>query len=234
MNGVIGTASLLLRTDLAPEQREYVQIMHNSGLSLLKVINSILDFSKIEAGRVTLDSVEFSLQAAVYDVIQLFSAQADANRLKLNASISSDIPCTLMGDPVRFGQILSNLVSNAIKFSVDGEVSVICGLDSTHPPELDTVKVRIEVNDCGEGIGEDDQANLFELFSQVDDSAARQHGGTGLGLAISKELAAMMGGGIGLHSRLGEGSTFWFTAILGRSTAEEQDEHIDRSGAEIF
>jgi signal transduction histidine kinase/CheY-like chemotaxis protein len=233
MNGVIGTASLLLRTDLAPEQREYVQIMHNSGLSLLKIINSVLDFSKIEVDKIRLESVDFSLQSAVYDVIQLFSAQADANGLRLNASISDDMPGILVGDPVRFGQILSNLVSNAIKFSTDGEVNVICGLDRTQPPEAEKVKVRIEVVDCGDGIGEDDQASLFELFSQVDDSAARQHGGTGLGLAISKELAMMMEGDIGVHSRLGEGSTFWFTATLGRSTAEERDAHIDRVSAQI-
>ena len=110
---------------------------------------------------------------------------------------------------------------------------MICGLDRTQPPESEKVKVRIEVVDCGEGIGEGDQASLFELFSQVDDSAARKHGGTGLGLAISKELAAIMEGDIGVHSRLGEGSTFWFTATLGRSVVEERDADIDRASAKI-
>jgi signal transduction histidine kinase/CheY-like chemotaxis protein len=212
MNGVIGMASLLMRSNLSPRQREYVETMHYSGLALLKIINAILDFSKIEAGKMSLDHSDFSVSASVKDVLHLFSAEASSKRLVLRSVIEKDVPASLNGDPVRLGQILSNLVSNAIKYSADGDIEVTCRLSDDHTREADKVELRFEVKDCGEGIDKKDQAKLFDQFSQVDESSTRSHSGTGLGLAISKELAILMGGHIGVDSTPDAGSTFWFTA----------------------
>jgi signal transduction histidine kinase/CheY-like chemotaxis protein/HPt (histidine-containing phosphotransfer) domain-containing protein len=219
MNGVIGMASLLLRTDLTDEQLEYAEVMHSSGMSLLTIINSVLDFSKIEAGKIVLEKVDFSLQAALAEVTQLFSAEAQRKNLTLSFFVANDVPDVVRGDPVRLGQIIANLVSNAIKFSEDGEVAVISELAQPRRESDQSVEIRITVKDCGIGIDEAGQEKLFRQFSQVDESDTRKYGGTGLGLAISKELATLMGGMIGVDSEVGEGSLFWFTAILRESDA---------------
>lgn len=219
MNGVIGMASLLLRTDLSDEQLEYAEVMHSSGMALLTIINSVLDFSKIEAGKIVLEKVDFSLQAALAEVTQLFSAEAQRKNLTLSYFIANEVPDVVRGDPVRLGQIIANLVSNGIKFSEDGDVSVICELVDEQPTDDSKVKLRISVKDCGIGIDEAGQEKLFRQFSQVDESDTRKYGGTGLGLAISKELASLMGGVIGVDSKPGAGSRFWFTATLERSSA---------------
>jgi signal transduction histidine kinase/CheY-like chemotaxis protein/HPt (histidine-containing phosphotransfer) domain-containing protein len=228
MNGVIGMASLLMRSDLSPKQREYVETMHGSGLTLLKIINAILDFSKIEAGKISLDRSDFSLSATVDDVLHLFSAEADKKRLRLKFTIEEDVPSSVHGDPVRLGQILSNLVSNAIKFSRDGDIEIHCHLIDHQPVDSSDVEVCFEVTDCGVGIEKKDQAALFEQFSQVDESATRTQGGTGLGLAISKELANLMGGRIGVESTSGKGSMFWFTATFGKPADEVLDKETLR------
>ena len=216
MNGVIGMASLLLRTELTGEQREYAEVMHSSGMSLLKIINSVLDFSKIEAGKIVLESVDFSVRATLVDVTQLFSAEAKRKNLTLSYVVSEDVPEVVRGDPVRLGQIIANLVSNAIKFSDNGDISILCELHDISGMDAGQVGLRISVRDCGIGIGDDDQKRLFEQFSQVEDSDARKYEGTGLGLAISKELATLMGGGIGVDSKPGDGSRFWFTFVVMR------------------
>ena len=226
MNGVIGMASLLLRTDLTEAQQEYVDTMHNSGLSLLKIINAVLDFSKIEAGKITLDITDFSLQTTVDDVLHLFSAEAARKKVVLTAAIDKDVPNTLCGDSVRLGQVFSNLVSNAIKFSENGEIAISCRLSDTQPGSGETTELLFEVSDQGSGIEEEHLHNLFEQFSQVDDSSTRRHGGTGLGLAICKELAALMGGRIGVRSQVGEGSTFWFTARFEKGDAAAVTEPV--------
>jgi signal transduction histidine kinase len=215
MNGVIGMASLLLRTKLTDEQLEYAEVMHSSGMSLLTIINSVLDFSKIEAGKIVLEKVDFSLQAALAEVTQLFSAEAQRKNLTLSYIVAKDVPDVVRGDPVRLGQIIANLVSNAIKFSEDGNIGVICELTDNQPADDPNVELRISVKDCGIGIDEVGQEKLFRQFSQVDESDTRKYGGTGLGLAISKELATLMGGDIGVDSKPGAGSRFWFTATLG-------------------
>jgi signal transduction histidine kinase/CheY-like chemotaxis protein/HPt (histidine-containing phosphotransfer) domain-containing protein len=217
MNGVIGMASLLLRTDLSDEQLEYAEVMHSSGMSLLTIINSVLDFSKIEAGKIVLEKVDFSLRAALAEVTQLFSAAAQQKNLTLSYFVAKDVPDVVQGDPVRLGQIIANLVSNGIKFSEDGDISVICELVNEQPTNNSDVELRISVKDCGIGIDDSGQEKLFRQFSQVDESDTRKYGGTGLGLAISKELATLMGGVIGVDSAPGAGSRFWFTATLGRS-----------------
>jgi signal transduction histidine kinase/CheY-like chemotaxis protein/HPt (histidine-containing phosphotransfer) domain-containing protein len=216
MNGVIGMASLLLRTDLTEEQLEYAEVMHSSGMSLLTIINSVLDFSKIEAGKVILEKVDFSLQAALAEVTQLFSAEAQRKKLTLSYVIAKDVPDVVSGDPVRLGQIIANLVSNAIKFSEDGDIGIVCDLAEQQTASDPNVNLMISVNDCGIGIDEAGQEKLFRQFSQVDESDTRKFGGTGLGLAISKELATLMGGVIGVASKPGVGSRFWFTSTFER------------------
>jgi signal transduction histidine kinase/CheY-like chemotaxis protein len=230
MNGVIGMASLLLRTDLTEAQQEYVDTMHNSGLSLLKIINAVLDFSKIEAGKVTLDNTDFSLQAAVDDVLHLFSAEAERNKLVLTAAIDKDVPNALCGDSVRLGQVFSNLVSNAIKFSDNGEIAINCRLSDKQPGSGETTELLFEVSDAGTGIAEEHIDKLFENFSQADESSTRQHGGTGLGLAICKELVILMGGRIGVRSQQGNGSTFWFTARFEKGDAAAVAEPVRDPG----
>jgi CheY-like chemotaxis protein len=227
MNGVIGMASLLLRTDLTPEQKEYAEIMHSSGMSLLKIINSVLDFSKIEAGKLVLETLEFSVHEKLTDVAQLFSAEAKRKNLTISYAVADSVPASVRGDPVRLGQILANLVSNAIKFSQDGNISIVCKCVDCDEIEQGYVRLKFVVKDCGIGIDRSDQEKLFREFSQVDESDTRKYGGTGLGLVISKELAMLMGGTIGVDSEPGKGSSFWFTiaAARGNGTVDELPEY---------
>ena len=224
MNGMIGMTSLLLRTDLSKTQREYVDTIYNSGLSLLQIINAILDFSKIEAGKTTLDRRDFSPTASMNELPLLFSTEASRKNLQLIVSVADDVPRTLVGDRVRLGQILSNLVSNAIKFSENGNVETNCRLSDHELHDPRKVELRFDVKDYGIGIAEEDLTNLFEEFSQVDSTATRRNEGAGLGLAISKELADLMGGRIGVDTEPGEGSTFWFTAQFDRPDAKNIDD----------
>jgi signal transduction histidine kinase/DNA-binding NarL/FixJ family response regulator len=214
MNGVIGMASLMLGTELSDEQREYAEVMHSSGMSLLKIINSVLDFSKIEAGKIVLESIDFSVRATLVDVTQLFSAEAQRKNLTLSYAVADDVPDVVRGDPVRLGQIIANLISNAIKFSADGDISVVCELHDKAGLDAEQMGLKITVKDCGIGIDPENRTKLFKQFSQVEDSDSRNYGGTGLGLAISKELAMLMGGMIGVDSEPGSGSRFWFTVVV--------------------
>jgi PAS domain S-box-containing protein len=217
MNGVIGMTGLLLDTPLSREQREYAEAVRSSGDSLLSLINDILDFSKIEAGKLDLEILDFDLEMAVKDTVDMMAIKAEEKKLELACDIHHDVPALLRGDPGRLRQILLNLTGNAIKFTEKGEVVIRVALedeDDTH------ARVRFSVKDTGIGIPKDRVNRLFTSFSQVDASTTRKFGGTGLGLTISKKLAEMMGGQIGIESEEGKGSMVWFTAMFEKQSGE--------------
>ncbi|MBI3636434.1 MAG: response regulator [Candidatus Rokubacteria bacterium] len=216
MNGVIGMTGLLLETDLTAEQREYAETVQHSGDALLSILNDILDFSKIEAGRMELETLDFEVQAALHDVVELLAERAQSKGVELLCSMDPAIPEMLRGDPGRFRQVLTNLLGNAIKFTERGEVVVSVQVVEEQAASLG---LRVEIRDTGIGIPEDVRRRLFQPFSQADTSTTRRFGGTGLGLAICKQLVDLMGGRIGVESEPGRGSTFWFTVYLGTSDA---------------
>lgn len=211
MNGILGMLDLLLETKLSREQKEYTGIIHTSANALLVIINDILDFTKIEAGKLKFEIVEFDLRDTIESVADLLAIKAREKNLELVSVIPAEVPTQLIGDPGRLKQIVINLCGNAIKFTEKGTVTIKVQLDNETESH---VTVRIEVIDSGIGISEEEKAYLFQYFSQVDTSVTRKYGGAGLGLAISKQLADLMGGEIGVTSKPGEGSNFWFTARL--------------------
>ena len=216
MNGVIGMTELLLETSLERVQRDYAQTIRSSARALLNVINDILDFSKVEAGKLELEEVEFNVRDVVEEVSRLISIQADTKGLEVIAHIDPRLPEYFTGDAPRLRQILFNLGGNAVKFTHAGEVAIEVKLLKQ---DAQGALVRFEVRDTGIGIPADRLDLLFAPFSQVDVSTTRRFGGTGLGLSIVKQLAQLMGGESGVESREGVGSTFWFTARLGPSSA---------------
>ncbi|MFZ4503993.1 MAG: response regulator, partial [Methylovulum sp.] len=213
MNAIIGMSHLALTTDLTPRQRDYLKKIQGSSRHLLSIINDILDFSKIEAGKLTIESTEFELEKVLNNVATLIIGKTTAKGLELIFNIDKNVPFTLIGDPLRLGQIIINYSNNAIKFTEQGEINIMITLKEQ---DDNAVLLYCAVSDTGIGLTEEQIGRLFQKFSQADTSTTREFGGTGLGLVISKELAELMGGTVGVISELGKGSTFWFTARLGK------------------
>ncbi|WP_266367927.1 PAS domain S-box protein [Tellurirhabdus rosea] len=208
MNGVIGMIDLLSDTPLNEEQKEYVQTIKRSSETLLNILNDILDLSKIEAGKMQLHEAPVPLQEVLDKLVALFGQQASTKGNRLSYELGPDLPKFIIADQTRLLQVLSNLTSNAIKFTERGRVTVRASLAEKRGK---IARIRFDVQDSGIGIAKDDLGLLFNSFSQVDTSSRKSFGGTGLGLAISKELAALMKGTVGVESEVGKGSTFWFT-----------------------
>jgi two-component system sensor histidine kinase/response regulator len=217
MNAIIGMAHLTLRTQLDARQHDYVTKIQRAGQHLLGVINDILDFSKIESGRMTIESVDFELEKVLASVTDFIAEKAAAKNLELLVDVEAHLPNNLRGDALRLGQVLINYASNALKFTERG--SIVIRVRRVEEGEQDLL-LRFEVEDTGIGLSPDQIRKLFQSFSQADTSTTRKYGGTGLGLAISKRLAELMGGDVGVDSESGRGSTFFFTARLGRGEAK--------------
>ncbi len=212
MNAIIGLSMLALRTDLDKRQRDYVSKVHNAGTALLGIINDILDFSKVEAGKLDIEAAPFRLDEVLDGVAALLAQKAGDKGLELLFDAPREVPPVLVGDALRLGQIITNLVSNSVKFTEHGQVVVAVRL-LEH--ENDQVRLRVDVRDTGIGMTPEQAGRLFQAFTQADGSTTRKYGGTGLGLTISKRLVELMGGEIHAESTAGQGSLFWFTLRLG-------------------
>jgi PAS domain S-box-containing protein len=212
MNAIIGMADLLWESPLNAEQRQYVRIFRRAGITLLNLLNDVLDLSKIESGHIELEKIDFDLRELLDNVCELLAIRAHEKKLELACRIMPDVPTNLQGDPNRLRQILTNLLGNAIKFTESGEVILRVERESgNNQPGF----LQFAISDTGIGIPEEKLARVFESFTQVDPSTTRQYGGSGLGLTIAKHLVELMGGRIWIESRLGVGSTFYFTARFG-------------------
>ncbi|WP_378956186.1 ATP-binding protein [Pelosinus sp. sgz500959] len=212
MNGIIGMTDITLMTNLQEQQREYLNIVKSSTMALLRVLNDILDYSKIEAGKIELEEASFDIWETTNEVIDLFTIAAKQKGLHIKLNINKEIPRTIFGDSVRLRQVLSNLVGNGVKFTSQGKIVIDIDIEEKY---RDKVKLMFVVTDTGIGISDDKLEKLFKRFSQIDDSHTKQFGGTGLGLAISKKLIELMHGEIGVESKEGIGSRFFFTAVFG-------------------
>jgi signal transduction histidine kinase len=223
MNAIIGLSHLALRTQLTGRQRDYLTKIHGAGTSLLAVINDILDFSKIEAGRLDLERTEFRLVDVIRSVTTVTSLKAHEKELEVLVDVAPAVPRFLLGDPLKLGQILTNLVNNAVKFTARGEIRLRV---ETVARAADTCELRFSVKDTGIGMTPEQASRLFQPFTQADMSTTRKYGGTGLGLTISRRLVELMGGQIWIESEPDAGSTFWFTARfdVGDGTALAADD----------
>ena len=220
MNAILGTTYLALKTDVTPKQRDYLTKTKAAAQSLLGIINDILDFSKIEAGKLDLENTDFHLDHVLENLSSIVSQRAHERNLEFLVAAQPDLPAVLVGDPLRIGQVLINLVNNAVKFTEHGEIVVTVKVEERLS---DRVKLKFAVRDSGIGMTPNQTARLFQAFSQADTSTTRKYGGTGLGLSISKRLVEMMEGSMWVESEYGRGTTFWFTAWFGVGSAERRD-----------
>ena len=228
MNGVLGMAGILLDTELTEDQREYAQIIRNSGRSLMAILNDILDLARIESGKTQLEEVDFDLVALLDQTVELLGTQAHGKGLELSTYMAPLVPCKLRGDEGRIRQILTNLISNSIKFTDEGGVRVEVSVDMSVHGGDEVVALRFQVIDTGIGVPEAASQRIFEKFTQADNSVTRLYGGSGLGLTICKELVSLMSGELGLEDADGGGSNFWFTIRL-RNVGENRGWGVDIS-----
>ena len=221
MNAIIGMSHLAMKTDLNFKQKDYVSKILSSAKNLLGIINDILDFSKIEAGKLSMESIPFDMNDVIDNLSNTITIKAHEKNLELVFAIAPEIPGKLIGDPLRLGQIILNLCNNAIKFTDQGSIVV-----RIEPLKIgkESTTLKFSVQDSGIGLSPEQQSKLFQSFQQADSSTTRKFGGTGLGLAISKKLTEMMGGEIGVSSRLNQGATFFFTAQLGVQKIQSNQE----------
>ncbi|MGQ9425893.1 response regulator [Gilvimarinus sp. F26214L] len=231
INGIIGFTGLLLKTELNPQQVDYLRTIQKSSQGLLTTINAILDVSKIETGQLVLDYSPLQLREIVEEPLSVLAPAAAAKDLRLFSVIDPQLPTHLLGDPLRLKQVITNLVSNAVKFSDNGDVVVRVALVKS---DVHIAVLRFTVEDSGIGISEEQQPQLFRAFSQADGSNARSQGGTGLGLALCKGLVRQMGGDIGVDSAVGRGTRFWFTAALGLDDSAAVQSYDDLRGRQIL
>ncbi len=222
LSGVLGMAELLSDRLTDKTNIYYTNIIRSSGKSLLTVINDILDFSKFSSGKMEFEKIPFSLQRLAVDSLDIFKVKAAEKNIELIADLDLDMPPFVTGDPTRVKQIMLNFISNAIKFTEEGQIIL-----SITPVKDNADMIKISVSDSGEGISETNQSKLFEAFTQANESTSRKHGGTGLGLSICKQLAYLMDGDIGVESTLGQGSTFWITAKLPKSKSSNTTVNIE-------
>lgn len=251
MNSILGIYDILKQTDLSQEQEEFLEIIHIASQNLLIIINDILDLSKIESGELHLEKKPYSLHEEIHQVIKLLSLKAKGKGIDLSSQIDLNAPACIIGDAVRLKQILINLANNAIKFTNEGEVQLVIETINPESGDMEACRVfipdwidphnlkpnecilKLMVTDTGIGISEADQVNLFSEFAQLENPLVRRFEGTGLGLSISKNLTSLMRGKMGLISKEGEGSTFWFTllvetgdvALLNREDKRSEDLH---------
>ena len=223
MNGIIGMSSLLAGTKMTDEQREFAFTIRNSADALLTVINDILDFSKMEAGKMAIERVPFSLRQVLEEVCDLLGARAREKDIEFLCSIPASFNSSVMGDPTRWRQVMTNLVANAVKFTKSGQIEI---RTTVLQDGVESVSFRIDVIDTGIGIAEEMLPTVFESFSQADNSTSRRYGGTGLGLTICRQLTTLMGGEIGVESELGVGSTFWLRFELPKAPTNVSDSPI--------
>lgn len=219
MNAIIGMTRLALQTDLTAKQQDYLAKVQVSSRALLGIINDILDFSKIEAGKLELEAIPFTLDDVLNDLSSLVSDKAEEKGLHICFIIDDDVPSDLIGDPLRLGQVLLNLVNNAVKFtSYGGDITIKIALANSgeQAKTADQIMLELSVKDTGIGLTPEQIGELFQSFSQADKSTTRKYGGTGLGLVICKRIVGMMGGDIKVQSKIGQGSTFTFTAMFGQ------------------
>lgn len=222
INAIVGMANLALKTELTPKQKRYLKVINSSSNALLGVINDILDFSKIEANKLTIEHIPFDLDEVLSTLADMFAYKAYDKDLEFIINLPANIPTMLIGDPMRLNQVLVNLVSNAIKFTEEGEINVSCTLlEQTQ----DKVWLRISVTDTGIGMDEEQRANLFQAFTQADTSTTRKFGGTGLGLTISQRLIKLMNGDLGVISATGQGSTFYVEISLPLQPNQDASHH---------
>lgn len=227
MNSVIGFADLLLDTNLNSDQLECVQNINSSGNTLLTIINDILDFSKIESGKLTFEAIDFDLELLAYGVCDSLKPRFDEAKIELLCRVDDNLPGWLVGDPGRLRQVLVNILGNAIKFTTTGEIELAVDMRDIQD---DKVEIEVSIRDTGIGIPKEKQSSVFEAFQQADNSTTRKYGGTGLGLGIAKKIIELMNGKIWLESEENKGSTFFFTACLGKS---DKPDHMPCASVEI-